>query len=292
MKWKEWLMFSLLGLIWGSSFLWIKIALREVGPFVLVGWRLLFGAFGMMLVVAWRRPSFPRTKDAWLQLAVLGTFNTAIPFLLISWGEQRIDSAMASILNGSVPLFAAIFAHIFLADDRLNLQKAAGLVMGFVGVVFLMSRELGPQAFHGGLWGQVAVLGAALSYGGSAVFARKHLSSVHAIVQAFVPMVVAGGSVWILASYVENPLQLPASGLTWLSLLWLGLLGSCAAYLLYFSLLHAVGPTRTTLVTYIFPIVGLGLGVIILGERFDLRIAFGASLVMAGIVVVNWRQKR
>ncbi len=291
MRAKEWGMFALLGLVWGSSFLWIKVGLQEVGPFTLVAYRLLFGALGMALVVAWKRPAFPRHPWTWVQLAILGLFNTALPFVLISWGEQQIESAMAAILNGTVPLFSLVLAHLLLEDDRITSGKVFGLVSGFLGVVLLTTRGLGSALFLGSLWGKGAVMLAALSYAGSSVFARRAFRDLSPFVQAFVPLLAADGMAWVMVPLVEGPLALPVAPLTWLALLWLGLLGSCLAYILYYSLLHAVGPSRTTMVTYVFPLVGVVLGVLFLQERLDWQLASGSALVLAGIAMANLRRR-
>lgn len=292
MKLREWGAFGLLGLVWGSSFLWIKIAVQEIGPFTLVGFRLLFGVLGLLAVAAVRRPTLPRDGRTWRVLLFLGLINTALPFVLISWGEQFIDSAVASILNGTVPLFTLVIAHLFLHDDRITLARVLGLVTGFAGVVVLMSRDLEPEGLRGNLLGQGAVLAAAISYAVASVYARRNLRGVQPLVQALVPLLSADAVAWLAVPFVEWPLQIPALPMTWLALLWLGLLGSCLAYLLYFYLLHALGPTRATMVTYVFPVVGLILGVVFLGERADWNLALGALLISASIGVVNWRPAR
>lgn len=291
MKLREWGAFGLLGLVWGSSFLWIKIAVQEVGPFVLVAFRLLFGLAGLVVVVLARRPRLPVERRVWLMLGILGLTNTFLPFSLISWGEQYIDSAVASILNGTVPLFTLVIAHLALHDDRITPARVLGLVTGFVGVVILMIRDLGPDGFHGNLLGQGAVLLAAASYGGSAVFARRNLRQVDSMAQAFVPLIGADAAAWLMALLVESPIALPRLSITWLALAWLGLLGSCAAYLLYFYLLHNIGPTRATTVTYVFPVVGVILGVAFLHEAADWHLVLGALLIALGIGVVNWRPR-
>ncbi len=291
MKALEWLLFGLLGLVWGSSFLWIKVAVSDVGPFTLVAFRLLFGLVGLLAVVAARRPGFPSERRTWATLGLLGLTNTALPFVLISWGEQFIDSAVASILNGTVPLFTLVIAHLSLHDDRITPARVLGLLTGFAGVVVLVSRDIRSEGIRGSLPGQLAALAAAVSYAGSSVFARRNLHQVDPIVQAFVPLIVADAAAWLAIPWLEAPFRPPSLPLTWLALAWLGLLGSCLAYLLYFHLLHALGPTRATMVTYVFPVVGLILGVVFLGERADWRLALGAGLVAASIAVVNWRPR-
>jgi drug/metabolite transporter (DMT)-like permease len=292
MKMREWLMFGALGLIWGSSFLWIKVAVGEIGPFTLVGWRLLFGLAALAIVVAWRRPALPRDRRTLGVLALLGIINTALPFALISWGEKSIDSAVASILNGTVPLFAMVIAHFGLHDDRMTMPRVIGLATGFVGVVVLMGRDIGPEGIAHGVLGQAAVLAAAILYAGSSVFARRNLREVSPVVQAFLPLISADAFVWTGALLTEGGGLIPRLGSTWFALVWLGVLGSCVAYLLYFGLLQSVGPTRATVVTYVFPVVGVVLGVLFLGERLDWSLAGGAALIVAGIGAVNWKPRR
>jgi drug/metabolite transporter (DMT)-like permease len=283
--------FSLLGLVWGSSFLWIKVAVQEIGPATLVGFRLLIGLLGLLAVVALRRPPFPSDRRTLAILAILGISNTALPFVLISWGEQYIDSAIASILNGTVPLFTIVIAHLFLNDDRITVPRIVGLIAGFLGVVILMSRDLEGGARAGSVLGQLAVLAAAVSYAGSSVFARRNLRQVDPVIQASLPLISADLMAWVAALVSETPLQIPRLPITWVALAWLGLLGSCLAYLLYFHLLHAVGPTRATMVTYVFPVVGVILGVVFLNERADWHLWAGVALIALGIGVVNWRRR-
>jgi len=291
MKPKEWAVFLALGLIWGSSFLWIKIAIQELDAFTLVGWRLLFGTLGMVVVILVRRPPLPRTWRTWASLALLGIINTALPFVLISWGEKSIDSAVASVLNSTVPLFTLVLAHFALHDEPITARKAAGLLIGFGGIVVLMARDLEAGVLRAGALGQLAVLLAALSYASASVFARRTMREVPPLVQAFVPMAIADAIVWTVATQVGDPGRLPAIPLTWVALLWLGLLGSCVAYLLFYNLLHSVGATRTTMVTYVFPVVGVTLGVLFLNELADWHLLAGAALVVASLVVVNWKPR-
>jgi drug/metabolite transporter (DMT)-like permease len=283
---KEWAAFIALSLAWGSSFLWIKIALQEFEPITLVAFRLLFGISGLLVVAAYNQPNFPETRRVWGVLAVLGIVNTALPFLFITWGQQFIDSAVAAILNSTVPLFTMLMAHWYLQDDRLTLQRVIGLLSGFVGVVVLLVRDL-DRGTQTSLLGQTAVLLAAICYAFSSVFARRNARGVSPIVQAFVPLLVADAVMWALVSLLESPIVLPGLLITWLAVAWLGLIGSCIAYLLYFYLLHAIGPTRTTMVTYTFPVLGVALGVIFLRESLDINLLLGGALVVGSIVIVN-----
>jgi drug/metabolite transporter (DMT)-like permease len=304
MKLKEWGMFALLGFVWGSSFLWIKIAVGNdgqpflgiaiplgapaFGPFLLVAFRLLFGLVGLAAIMFFQRPAFPREPRVLLAYLFMGAFNTAIPFTLISWGETQIASGLASILNGTVPLFTIVIAHFWLHDEKITLPRLAGLLVGFVGVVVLVSRDLGPQGLTGSIWGQAAVIAAAVSYATAITFSRKYLRGQPPVLQSFMTLLVADVFMWIAVPIVERPVVLAGAPILWFAVAWLGLLGSCLAYLLFFSLINAWGPTRASLVTYVFPVIGLILGITLLGEQIDWRLFVGALLVVGGIVVVNF----
>ena len=289
MKTKDWLAFIALGTIWGSSFLWIKIAVQEIGPFLLVAFRLLFGMLGLLVVALSTRTEMPRGRRILLILTLIGFTNNAIPYVLISWGEQYIDSGVAAILNSTTPLFAMIFAHLYLRDDRLTVSRLIGLLIGFAGIVILVSRDLGSN-LQFNIMGQLAVLLASLSYAGTAVFARKTTQGISPIALALIPLIGADLFMWLITPIVESPLSMPSLPITWLAVLWLGLMGTCIAFLLYYYLLHSVGPTRTALVTYVFPLVGVILGVIFLNELLDWQLVVGGALVVGSIVVVNTRQ--
>jgi len=286
MKTKDWLAFAGLSLAWGSSFFWIKIAVAEVGPFLLVALRVLFGILGLVAVALWRRPEWPKARRAIGALLLLGITNTALPFVLISWAEIHIDSAVAAILNGSVPLFTMLIAHFALTDDRMTRQRVIGLVVGFIGVIVLTLRDLQGD-IRLNLLAQGAMMLAVLFYSGSSVYARRSAQGVSPIVHALIPLFSADAFIWGGALLSESPIALPMQGITWIALLWLGLIGSCIAYLLYFYLVHSIGPTRATMVTYMFPVVGITLGVAFLGERLDLSLILGAALVLGSLLIVN-----
>lgn len=294
MKIKEWGVFALLGLIWGSSFLWIRIAVQDTGPFTLVAFRLFFGLIGLMAIMAYKKLSFPRDKRTLLSLTIMGVINTALPFTLISWGETRIESSLASILNGTVPLFAIIIAHLWLHDERITFARVIGLIVGFIGVVILVGRDFDFRTLSGDFLGQLAVIAASVSYATAATFSRKYLRGQNPVVQATVPMLAADVLMWLslpavgfVAPALDAPNHFPTLPITWIALVWLGILGSCVAYILFFYLLNNWGVTRSTLVTYVFPVVGLFLGIVFLNETLDWRLVTGSVLVVSGIAVVN-----
>jgi len=293
MKTKDWLLFTFVGLIWGTSFLWIKIAVQEVSPFVLVSFRTLFAALGLVVYLLIDR----KARMPWKEIAprlpvfiVLGLVNVAIPWLLISWAEMHIESGVASILNATMPLWTIIIAPLVISDDKITLPKLAGLATGFIGVVLLFLPSIG-EGWSTNLLGQAAVLGATLCYASATIFARKKAHGLNPQTQTFLQFTMSTLIVWSLTLGIEKQITLPALPITWLALLWLGLLGSGFAYIIYFSLLHRLGPTRLSMVTYIPPVVGVLLGIIFLGEAFHWQALVGALLILSGISIVNLKSK-
>jgi drug/metabolite transporter (DMT)-like permease len=286
---KNWLMFGALGLIWGSSFLWIKIALEEILPFSVVGWRTLFGFLGLVVILVIRRTPLPRDPLTFGKFAVMGVLNVALPWLMITWAETRVDSGLAAVLNGTMPLFTTVIAHFALSDDRITAGRALGLIVGFIGVVVLVGSDVDLTNFmEGDLIAELAMLGAVLLYAISVTFQRRYLRGQNPVLQSMLSLGIGAAVVWSVTPFFQ-PYQIPTQAITWTAVLWLGLLGSCIAFIMSYGLLNAWGPTRSSLVTYVFPVVGLLLGAIFLNESLSWRLAIGAVLVIAGIVFVNAR---
>lgn len=289
MKTKHWVLFILLGLIWGSSFMWIEIALRETAPFTLVAFRVFFGfLFGLVVIFIQKIP-IPRTRKEWTPLIVLGLTNIAIPFALITWGQKSIDSGVASILDATVPLFTILIAHFMLADDKMTWPKVFGLLVGFAGVVVLLSEDVGASA--GSVWGQLAVILACIFYAGSSVYTRKFTEDTAGIMRSMGPLASSTVVTGISAAVLEAPFKIPTLPMTWIALLWLGILGSGIAFLIMFYLMHEIGPTRATMVTYLFPLSGVTLGALFLGEEVTWQIILGAILIVGSLAIANWGSK-
>ena len=289
MRLKHWLVFILLGGIWSSSFLWIKIAVQEVDPITLVAFRVLFGLLFGMAVIFVQRTKLPTTFREWFPVLLLGIVNVAIPFFLISWGEQAIDSAVAAILDATVPLFTIVIAHVALHDDKITFHKTLGLLVGFAGVVVLMSKDIG--ASTGSLLGEGAVVLASAFYAGSSVYARKTTENMPSIMRSVGPLISSTAVMWLATATIERPLRVPHLPITWIALLWLGILGSGFAFVLSYYLIHEIGPTRTTMVTYIFPLGGVILGVGFLGEQLSWQLLAGAGLIIASLAIANLQPK-
>jgi drug/metabolite transporter (DMT)-like permease len=288
---KQLLGFLALTVIWGSSFLWIKVAVREVGPLTVVTIRLAFALVVLAGFLYVRKPPVPRGARMWAVLFVQGALSTAAPWILITWAEQYIDSAVATVLNATVPMFTIVIAHLFLHDDRITSRRVVGLLVGFAGVLLLMRRDFSVSfgasaAVAGGglvLLGNFAMLLSSGCYAVSNVYARAKLRGVPSIVQAFYTMLLADAVMWIVTPVVEAPFTLPTLGLTWVAIAWLGVFGAGISYLIFYYLLHTIGPTRISMVTYTIPVVGVTLGVVFLGERLDWALVLGTVLIVAGV---------
>lgn len=270
--------------------MWIKIAVQEISPTMLVAFRALFGLlFGIVVILIQRAP-WPRSLKSWFPLLLLGITNVAIPFFLISWGETHIDSAVASILDATVPLFTILIAHYLLDDDKITLPKMLGLLIGFGGVVVLMSKDLLNSSTNS-ILGQVAVILASIFYAVNSVYIRKTTEDIPGIVRSAGPLISASAVMGLATFVFESPIQLPQLGITWVALLWLGVFGSGLAFAMAYYLIHEIGPTRTTMVTYLFPLGGVILGVTFLNEQLTWQLITGAILIVLSLIVANWEPK-
>jgi drug/metabolite transporter (DMT)-like permease len=282
---KQVLAFVALSLAWGASFFWIKVALSELGPFTLVALRLLVGGLLLGLTAWLRKVSLPRGWAEWWPLLLLGVINIAVPLVVTSWGQLFIDSGVASILLSTVPLFTVVMAHFLLHDDKLTWMRAAGLLIGFLGVVLLLLRDVGGGSST--FWGYATHMVGAVLYSYAAVMARQYMRKQSLILQAFIPVAFGDLLIWAMLPFTEFPLHLPQQTMPIIAILFLGAVSSFAGYLLYYYLIHSVGPSRMSMVTYTFPLVGVLLGVIALGELLDLSLIMGAALVLGSVFLVN-----
>lgn len=284
----EWLLFATLGFAWGSSYLWIKIGVETLPPFTLIAARLAIAALLLGVVLRLTGLTLPRERRAYGHLLVMATVNIALPFFLITWGEQSIDSALASILNSTVPLFTIVLAALALHDEAITVNRLVGLVLGFGGVVLLTSRNLA-GAGDSSLWGELAIVGSSISYAAGAVYARRNVRGLSPMIPAFFQVFFALLITGSLALLLERPWELSPSPDAGAAILWLGLLGSGLAYPIFFRLLRSWGPTRTSLVAYVLPVVGILLGVIVLRESVDARVLGGTAFIVGGVALVNSR---
>ena len=285
----DWLLFVLLGFLWGSSYLFIKIGVEAgLQPFTLVSLRLLIGCALLALVLVIARERLPRSAATYGHLLVMGILSVALPFSLITWAEQSVDSTLAVILNSSVPLFVILIAAVVLTDEHITVNRLIGLAIGFAGVAILVGFDPGVLAGTD-VTAALALIGSSVSYAAGAVYARRFVHGLRPMIPAFFQvgfaLLVAVG----LALVFESPINIPARVDAIGSVVWLGLLGSGFAYLIFFRLLGRWGATRTSLVAYLLPVFGIALGALVLSEPIDARMLIGTALVIGGIAMVNAR---
>ncbi len=281
---KNWLKFLALGLIWGSSFFWIKIGLQEVGHFTVVFFRVFFAAVGLVLFFILTRRHLPRKY--WWVFLVLGFFNVMLPFALVTWSETRITSGMASILNSTQPLATMVIAAIFIKEESITKRRILGLVLGITGILILMSNKLGGGAVNQAI-GIIAMVVAVLCYGSSAVFARLNNSGLRPEDQALGQMLFGLLMITPLMLTFESPFILPVRPITYFAFAFLGLLGSFFAGITWYGLINEIGPSRASMVMYMAPFVGVILGALVLHEKVDWRLVAGGGLILAAIIIVN-----
>jgi drug/metabolite transporter (DMT)-like permease len=274
---------TLLALIWGASFMFIKIADRQLAPSTLILGRIGSAAVVLTVVAVWRlgaRATLTELRGAWRWLVVVGLVNTALPFWLLSWGEKRLDSGLASIIQGAVPIFNALLAFAFFRELRVRGLKLVGLAIGFIGVALLVGAQP-----HGKLLAALAVVAMALCYAFGTLAAGRYLKGTPPLIVALASTLVA--TVAVLPAGV---IQAPAGawhGETILAILVLGVVGTAVAYLLFFELIRKAGPNYATLVTYLVPPIALAYGSIFLGESFG-AYAFGAlALILIGVALAT-----
>lgn len=283
--------------MWGSSFLFIKLGLLELTPFTLVAYRTGFATLALLATLLLSGHRFPKEKRTIWLLLIAGILNPAVPYLLITWGQQFINSATAGIINATVPLFTLPLAHITLRDERITPTRLSGLILGFVGVLLIFSRNqmfaqdgiLGLDAWgadNRALAGQLAMLGAAICYAGSMVFVRHQLRHTAPEIVAGVSQGVALILTTIGAFAFEAPLASRMSTSGWLVVAWLGI-SSGISYVLFYFVLGRWGTTRTSLVTYLVPVIAVLLGIIVLEEEVALQALIGGVLVILGIITIN-----
>ncbi|MBW8871774.1 MAG: DMT family transporter [Leifsonia sp.] len=281
--------FIAMGLIWGASFLFMKVALTGVS-FGQVAWaRLVFGAVTLGIIALIMRVRLPREPIVWVHFSVVAVTYCVIPFLLFAWAEQYVSSSLASIYNAVTPITTAILATAAFRVEKLNRDQVLGVLVGIVGVVIVV----GPwavDALAGSLWGQLACLGAVTCYGFSFGYIRRFISprEVSATTSAFLNIGLAAVIMIILTPVIAwHPITFSWPVL--LSLLALGALGTGVVYIWNMNVLRAWGPTLTSGVTYVTPVVGVALGILILGEHLTWNEPVGALVVIAGILLTQQR---
>jgi len=286
----DWSLLLALSLLWGGSFFFVGVAVKALPPFTIVLLRVAIAAVALHLVLRLTRTTMSWGGKTWLAFFGMGLLNNAIPFSLIVWGQTHIASGLASILNATTPLFTVLIAHGLTTDERLSKGRIAGVLIGFAGVIVL----IGPQALAGlgqDVMAQLAILGAAISYGFAAIFGRRFkrmgvpplataAGQVTASSLLLLPVALAVDRPWILA-WPDLPV--------WAAILGLALLSTALAYVVFFRILASAGAVNLSLVTFLIPVSAILLGVAILGERLATTDFLGLALVGLGLAAIDGR---
>jgi drug/metabolite transporter (DMT)-like permease len=286
------LQFVLAGVIWGSSFLFMKVALVGLSPAQVAWSRLILGALTLGLFVALRREPLPRRAKLWGHMTVLAVSFCVVPFLLFSWAQQYVSSGLASIYNATTPIMTAVMAGLLFRVEKLRLVQIAGILVGITGVMVIIAPWRGLDLDQS-LIAQLAILGATACYGFSLAYMRRFVSDsgMTALVFSFLNIGIAAA---IMAALTPVLVLTPVALDPWIvgSVVLLGCLGTGVAYIWNQNVLRAWGPTRASTVTYITPVVGVALGILILGESISWNEPVGALVVFLGILLAQDRLRR
>lgn len=278
------LRFAVLSLVWGSSFVLIKYALRGFAPLQVSFGRIVLGTAVLAIVLAARREGLPRSLRTWGHLLVSGFFMNALPFTLFSWSETRVPSLVAGIYNAAAPLVTLAVASLLLPDERPTPRRVAGFSAGLLGVLVVLGVWDAPSA---PLSGQLAALAATVSYGLGYPYVRRFLPTGQLPVAVLATAQLGCAALWLAPVAPRTVDDVPLEAL--LALLSLGVIGTGFAYLLLHGLIRERGATTTSLINYPIPIVAVLLGVLLLGEPVAWNQPVGALVVLAGVALAEGR---
>ncbi|SPH21317.1 hypothetical protein ASD8599_02069 [Ascidiaceihabitans donghaensis] len=288
---RAWAELLLLGLIWGGSFLSIRIALDEVGPLTSVAHRTLWAMLVLWAVVAVMRLPLPRNPMTWFAFLVMGLLNNALPFTLMAWGQLHIESGLTSILNASTAIFGVIAAAIFFADERITLRKAIGVGLGFLGVTMAIGfenmRNLDLRSVA-----QLAVIAGTICYALAGVWARKMLGDQPPQVAA-AGMLTGSALIMVPVAWVmEGPMSLDLAPRTMLAIGYYAIVATAGAYLLYYRVLGMAGSGNLMLVTLLVAPVAIILGATVLDEKLGANAYAGFAFLALGMLILDGRVLR
>jgi len=280
-----WFRLAVLGGVWGTSFLFIKVALEGISPLQVSLGRSALGAAALWLLVAARRLPLPRDLRLWGHIAALSVVSNVIPFIGFAWAGERVSSGVSGVYNATTPLMTLVVAIAVLPEERATRARVGGLLLGFTGVVVVLGPWRGADQDNL-ISGQLAALGAAASYGLAFNYARRFLSraGLPAVVLATCQLSMA---TVLLAAVTPllgwTPMTLTAR-VVW-AMLALGVLGTGFAFIVYHGLIRDIGATSASMVTFIIPLVAVALGVVVLDEPLGWNLFVGGAVVIAGVAV-------
>lgn len=286
----EWGLLVALSVLWGGSFFFTGVAIRELPPLTIVFLRVALAAAILLVVLKAIGLAMPKNRSVWLAFFGMGFLNNVVPFCLIVWGQTHIASGLASILNATTPLFTVVVAHGLTADEKMTGGRLAGVLFGLVGVVVMIGPAV-LDTFGTNVLAQLAVLGAAVSYAFAGIYGRRFkrmgvpalataTGQVSASAIMLLPVVLVADQPWTL------PMPHPT---TWAAMLGIAALSTALAYVLYFRLLASAGATNLLLVTFLIPVSAVVLGSLVLGETLQAKHFVGMSCIGLGLAAIDGR---
>lgn len=276
-----------LTMMWSPSFLFIKLAVREIPPLTTVSLRVLLAAIFLSVILLIKGRSFPKSPMFWFHSAMMAFFSSVLPFYSFCCAEQTIDSALAAIINGTTPMFTAFLAHCFIHDDRLSIQKVIGMVFSAVGLVLLFLPNI-LSGLQGNLTGMFFAVTAAVSYAVSFIYAKKYLTQQPTFVAPTAQILLSAMMLCPFALWFESPWTLNFPSLYAVGgILGMAIFGTTIAFVIYYKLLEVCGPTALSMVACFFPVGGMFLGYFFLGENITWLGIAAAFLILCGVLVVN-----
>jgi drug/metabolite transporter (DMT)-like permease len=282
----------ILSLIWGSTWLFIKLGLEDLPPFTFAGIRFVIAALILLIIIIVRKRPLPRKLSDWVLIAGTGILSFTLNYGLLFWGEQRVSSGLAAILQTIIPVFGLVLAHLHLPSERITWPKMVGVLLGIagVGLIFSNQMEMGSPA---ALEGSVAIVVGAFAVAYSNVLVKARAVKIDYAVLAAGQMIAGLIPLLIIGIGFEgNPLKLHWTPLALFSLLYLAIVGSSIAFLLYYWLVGHMEVTKTMLISLVTPLIAVTLGMIVRGEELTWRIVVGGISITAGIGVVALRRLR
>ena len=294
---RDWSLLAVLSVLWGGSFFFNGVVLKELPPLTVVLLRVTLAAMMLLPVLRAYRIRFPVGLSGWKPFFAIALLNNVLPFSLIVIGQTYIPSGLASILNATTPLFTVVVMAAS-GDEKLHARRVVGVVTGLIGVIILHGQDVHGQGVHGqdlGFQsgegaGILLCLAAAFSYGLSALYARRKLSNSPPLATATFQLLASGLMMTIVAAVFERPWQLPMPGVTtWLAMIGLAALSTALAYIVFFQVLRRSGSTNVMLVTLLIPVTAILLGYLVLGESISLREIIGALVIGSALLLMDGR---